>query len=53
MLQLPETGPYYKKLPKTSKKLVLVLAISVPVTDGDEEVVKVPYIYYLVLFQKE
>ena len=37
-----------------SKKLVLVLATSVPVTSGDEEVVvRVPYIYYPIRFQEE
>ena len=53
MLQLPEKGPYYKKLPGTSKKLVLVSATFVPVIDGAEEVVKVPCIHYLLQFQKE
>ena len=33
-----------------SKKLVFVLATSVQVTDGGEEVVRVLYIYYLVQF---
>ena len=31
---------------------MLVLAISVPVTDGGEKVVKVPSIYYSIQFQK-
>ena len=45
---------FARKLPETSKKLVLVLASSVPVTDSDKKVVvRVLYIYYLVQFQKE
>ena len=38
---------------RTSKKLVSVSATSVPVTDGDEEVVleRVPCIYYPARFQ--
>ena len=39
---------------QTSKKLALVLAISVPVTDtSGKKVVKVPCIYYLVWFQED
>ena len=52
MLQLLEEGPFFEELPGTSKKQVLVLATSVPVTDGGEEVAKMPCIYYLVRFQK-
>ena len=33
-----------------AKKLILVLATSVLVTDGSEEIVRVPYIYYPVQF---
>ena len=46
MLQLLEKEPYYKELLEIFKKLVLLSAISVPVIDGDEEVVKVSYIHY-------
>ena len=53
MLQLPEKGLFFEKLPGTSKKLVLVLATSVPVTDGSKEVVRVPCIHYPVWFQEE
>ena len=38
--------PYCEELPGTSKKLVLVSATSVPVTDGGEKVVRVPCVYY-------
>ena len=53
MLQLPEEGPFFEELPGTSKKLVSVSATSVPVTDGDEEVVleRVPCIHYPARFQ--
>ena len=41
-------------LPQTSKKLVSVSATSVPVTDeGEEVVIKVPYIHYPVRLQEE
>ena len=52
MLQLPEKGPFFKKLPRTSKKLVLVLALSMPVTDSSEEVIRIPCIYYPIQFQE-
>ena len=35
-----------------AKKLVLVLAIAVLVTNDGKKVVKVPFIYYPVYFQK-
>ena len=44
---------FYQELPDNSKKLVSVLAASVPVTDSNKKVVKVLCIYYLVQFQKE
>ena len=47
-----QKGLYCEKLPGTSKKLVSVLATSVPITDCGEKVVKVPCIYYLVRFQE-
>ena len=53
MLQLPEKVPFFKKLIKTSKKLVSILATSVLLTDSGEKVVRVPYIYYLIWFQKD
>ena len=50
---MPEEGPFFEELPGTSKKLVSVLATSVPVTDGGEEVVvRVPCIHYPVRFQE-
>ena len=52
MLQLPEEGPFFEELPRTSKKLVLVLTTSVSVIDGSKEVVKVPCIYYPIRFQE-
>ena len=45
-------GHFAQKLLKTSKRLVLVLTTSVPVTNGSEEVVQVPCIYYSVQFQE-
>ena len=53
MLQLWSEGPLFEILPKTSKKLVLVLDI--PVTDNSSEeflLKKVPYIHNLVWFQE-
>ena len=52
MLQLPKEGLFFEKLPGTPKKLVSVLAISIPVIDSCEEVVRVFCIYYSVQFQK-
>ena len=47
-------GPFCQELPRTSKKLVSVLATSVPVTGSDEEVnVRVLCIHYPVQFQEE
>ena len=44
----------HRTLPQTSKNLVSVSAISVPVTDGGEEVVvRVPCIHYPVRFQEK
>ena len=37
---------------QTSKKLILVLAIFVPIINSDKKVDKVPSIYYLVQFQR-
>lgn len=48
--------PFYKVLPKTFKKLVLVLAISALVTEASKEDVvlkKIPYIYYPFCFHKD
>ena len=46
--------PFFKELPRNSKKLVLVLATSVPMIDNSKEViVKIPCIYYLVQFKEE
>ena len=44
--------PYFKELPKTSKKLVSVLIISVPVIDSGKKVIRMSCIYYLVQFQE-
>ena len=54
MLQLWQKKPLYKRLHQTFKKLVSVLATSVPVTGGDKKVViRVPCIHYPVWFQKK
>ena len=51
---MPKEGPFIEELPGTSKKLVLVSATSVPVTDGGEEVIiRVPCIHYPVRFQED
>ena len=50
MLQLLEKVPFFEELPGTSKKLVSILANSVPVTDDGEEVAKVSCIHYPVRF---
>ena len=47
-----EEGPYFEKLPRTSKKLVSVLATSVPMTNGGEDVARVLCIHYPVRFQE-
>ena len=52
MLQLPKKRSYCEKLPGTSKKLVLVSATSIPVTDSGEKVVRVLCIHYSVGFQE-
>ena len=52
MLELLEEGQFFEELPRISKKLVLVLAIFVPVTDGGEKIVKVSCIHNLVWFQE-
>ena len=46
-------GHIARKLLGTTKKLVFVLATSVPVTDGSEKVVRMPSIHYPVRFQEE
>ena len=46
----------FEKLPRTFKKLVSILATSVPVTDNSGKgvmLIIVPCIYYLVLFQQK
>lgn len=45
---------FCKVLPKIANKLVLVLAISTPMTDTSKKMIleRVPYIYYLVWFRK-
>ena len=53
VLQLPEERLFFEELPKTHKKLVLVLAISVLVTDSGEKIVRMPCIYYSVQFQED
>ena len=40
--------PFYQKLSQISKKLVLILTISVLMTNNSEKVIKIPYIKYLV-----
>ena len=50
MLQLSKKETFFEKLPRSSKKLVLVLATPMPVTDGNEEIIKVSCIYYQVRF---
>ena len=43
---IAKKGSFFEELLRTSKKLVLILAISVPVTDNSEEIViTLPYIY--------
>ena len=49
---MPEEGPFFKELPGTSKKLVLVSATSVSKIDGSKEVIRVPCIHYPVCFQE-
>ena len=46
MVQLPEKRPFFEELLGISKKSVLVLATSVPVTDSGEEIVRISCIYY-------
>ena len=53
MLQLPEKVPFLEKLLGIFKNLVLVSATSASVTDGGEKVVRVPYNYYAIRFQKD
>ena len=53
MLQLPEKLPFFEELSKTSKKLVLVSATSVAMTNDNEEIIRVPCIYYPVWFQED
>ena len=53
MLQLLKEGLFFEELPETSKKLVLVLTISVPVTDDSKKVVRVLCIHYPVWFQEK
>ena len=44
---------FFKKLPKSSKKLVSFLVISMPMTDTNEKIVRVPHIHYLSKFQMD
>ena len=50
MLQLPENRPFFEKLPKTPKKLVLILANCVSVIDVSKKVGKILCIHYLIWF---
>ena len=43
-----QKGLFFEKLPKTLKKLVLVLTTSMLETDYGENVVRISYIYYLI-----
>ena len=57
MLQLQQKRRLFECLPQTSKKLVSVLATSAPITGASKEdkivLEKVPYIHYLLRFQKD
>ena len=53
MLQLLEKRSLYQKLLLTSKKLILILIISMPVTNSNKKVVRISCIYYLVQFQEK
>ena len=50
MLQLLEKRPFFEELLRTSKKVILVLAISMPVTDGGEEIVR--YLLFGIILER-
>ena len=52
MLQLPEKRAFFEELPWIFKDSVSVSTTSMPMIDGSEEIVKVPYIHYPVQFKK-